>query len=126
MLNCLKDVLVPEDSKCAKCCIYCSEKEKCEYVCFGLEEWKTEAEIAKNCIECEDETQIYKKRCRKRIWSFTSDYGNGAKHIETYALLSNPKTHRMEKVYLRLNYDASGYPYLIADNMENKENRKKK
>lgn len=27
--------------------------------------------------------KIYKKRCRKRIWSFTSDYGNGAKHIET-------------------------------------------
>ena len=43
-----------------------------------------------------------------------------------YALLSNPKTHRMEKVYLRLNYDASGHPYLIADNMEDKENRKKK
>lgn len=56
MLNCLMDVLVPEDSKCAKCCIYCDEKDSCEYRCVGLEEWKTEAEIAKNCIECEDDT----------------------------------------------------------------------
>ena len=48
------------------------------------------------------------------------------KYNHVYALLANPKTHRTEKVYLRLNYDASGHPYLIADNMENKENRKKK
>lgn len=48
------------------------------------------------------------------------------KHAPVYALLSNPKTHRMEKVYLRLNYDTSGHPYLIADNMKDKENRKKK
>ena len=37
-----------------------------------------------------------------------------------------PKNASHGKVYLRLNYDASGHPYLIADNMENKENRKKK
>lgn len=32
-----------------------------------------------------------------------------------YALLENPKTHRIEKVYLWLKYDAYGHPYFIAD-----------
>ena len=58
MLNCLYDVSVPEDSKCSKCCLYCDEKDSCEYRCIGLEEWKTEEEIINNCIECEDETEI--------------------------------------------------------------------
>lgn len=30
-----------------------------------------------------------------------------------YALLENPKTHRMEKVYLDLNFSQCGNPYLI-------------
>lgn len=30
-----------------------------------------------------------------------------------YALLENPKTHRMEKVYLDLNFSQCGDPYLI-------------
>lgn len=26
MIKCLMDISIPEDSKCAKCCIYCEEK----------------------------------------------------------------------------------------------------
>ena len=32
-------------------------------------------------------------------------------HHHVYALLENPKTHTVEKVYLDLRYDASGHPY---------------
>lgn len=52
MLRCLIDMSVPEDNKCAKCCINCNEKETCKYRCIGIDEWKTESNIAKNCIEC--------------------------------------------------------------------------
>ena len=52
MTKCLMDVSVPEDSKCANCCIQCEEKDTCEYKCYGIEKWKTEEEIAKNCVEC--------------------------------------------------------------------------
>lgn len=52
MIKCLMDVSVPENSKCAKCCIYCDEKNKCNYVCDGIEEWETEENIVKNCTEC--------------------------------------------------------------------------
>ena len=34
-------------------------------------------------------------------------------HYHVHALLANPKTHRMEKVYLDLKFDASGHPYLV-------------
>lgn len=34
-------------------------------------------------------------------------------HNHVYALLENPATHRMEKVWLELKYDAYGHPYLI-------------
>ena len=52
MLRCLMDMSIPEDSKCAKCCLHCKEKETCEYKCQGVDEWKTEENIAMNCIEC--------------------------------------------------------------------------
>lgn len=52
IIKCLMDVSVPEDSKCANCCIQCEEKDTCEYKCYGIEKWKTEEEIAKNCVEC--------------------------------------------------------------------------
>ena len=52
MLRCLMDMSIPEDSKCAKCCLHCKEKETCEYKCQGVDEWKTEENISKNCIEC--------------------------------------------------------------------------
>ncbi len=51
MLRCLIDMSIPENNKCAKCCIYCNEKETCEYRCAGIDKWKTECDIAKNCIE---------------------------------------------------------------------------
>lgn len=53
MLRCLMDISVPEDSKCAKCCLYCEERNVCEYKCCGIDEWKTEEEIYANCLECE-------------------------------------------------------------------------
>ena len=46
------DVSVPEDSKCAKCCLHCDEKETCGYRCHGIDKWKTEEKIAQNCIKC--------------------------------------------------------------------------
>lgn len=52
MLQCLMDISVPEDSKCTKCCIYCDEKEVCKYRCLGVDEWVTEENISKNCVEC--------------------------------------------------------------------------
>lgn len=52
MLRCLMDMSVPEYSKCAKCCLHCDEKETCEHRCQGIDKWKTEENIAKNCIEC--------------------------------------------------------------------------
>ena len=35
----------------------------------------------------------------------------------------NPKTHNVEKVYLDLRYDASGHPYFIKKNDNNKPKR---
>lgn len=34
-------------------------------------------------------------------------------HNHVYALLVNPNTHKVEKTYLELNYDASGHPYFV-------------
>lgn len=50
MLRCLMDTSVPQDSKCSKCCIYCDDKETCEYVCKMVEEGKGENDIATECI----------------------------------------------------------------------------
>ena len=44
---------VPE-SNCTRCCIYCNEKETCDYKCPRLKYWKTEEEIAKQC-DCVEE-----------------------------------------------------------------------
>lgn len=52
MIKCLMDISIPEDSKCAKCCIYCEEKDACEYKCHAIDEWKTEKEIEDNCRQC--------------------------------------------------------------------------
>ena len=52
MLRGLIDISISENSKCAKCCIYCNEKETCEYRCVGSDRWKTEDDIAENCTEC--------------------------------------------------------------------------
>lgn len=48
-IRCFKDSAIPEDSKCAKCCLYCDEKELCEYKCNGIDLWRTELEIGDNC-----------------------------------------------------------------------------
>ena len=32
-----------------------------------------------------------------------------------FALLANTKTHKVEKVYLILKYDASGHPYFVKE-----------
>ena len=52
MLRCLMDMSIPEEDKCAKCCIHCDEKETCNCRCQGVGEWKTEDNILMNCIEC--------------------------------------------------------------------------
>ena len=39
-------------------------------------------------------------------------------HNHVYALLENPKTHEVEKVYLNLKYDASGHPYFVRDHQD--------
>ena len=56
MIKCLMDTSVPQDSKCAKCCIYCDEKSHCEYVCEMIAvEGKDENFIACNCINAYEE-----------------------------------------------------------------------
>lgn len=52
MIKCLIDVSVPEDSKCAKCCIYCDEIEKCKCACQKAKELKTEDGVMENCTIC--------------------------------------------------------------------------
>lgn len=46
-------------------------------------------------------------------------------HHHVYALLENPKTHEIEKVYLDIKYDASGHPYFIKQR-EHTEKRKRR
>ena len=50
MIRCTIDMSIPENDKCAMCCIHCDEKD-CEYRCVGVNEWKTEDEIEKYCID---------------------------------------------------------------------------
>ena len=52
MIRCLIDISIPEEDRCAKCCIYCEEKYTCSRRCPGVDEWKTEEEIYMNCTEC--------------------------------------------------------------------------
>lgn len=47
MIRCLIDVSIPEDNKCANCCIYCDEKDTCDCKCPGIAFWKTEDDIEK-------------------------------------------------------------------------------
>jgi hypothetical protein len=50
VIGCCMDVGVDRDSRCVKCCIYCEDKDTCEYSCEGLVQWnRNENEIAKNC-----------------------------------------------------------------------------
>lgn len=50
-IRCNKDYILADDeeSQCAKCCIYCNEKDKCEYMCDYAKEGHTESEIMENC-----------------------------------------------------------------------------
>lgn len=45
-------------------------------------------------------------------------------HNHVYALLENPKTHEVEKVYLNLKYDASGHPYFIRDHQDGSDGKR--
>ena len=45
-------------------------------------------------------------------------------HNHVYALLENPKTHEVEKVYLNLKYDASGHPYFIRDSKDGSDGKR--
>lgn len=45
-------------------------------------------------------------------------------HNHVYALLENPKTHEVEKVYLNLKYDASGHPYFIRDHKDGSDGKR--
>lgn len=53
MIKCLLDMTVSEDSKCAKCCMYCSEKETCECSCHLITDNITETGVLSKCLECE-------------------------------------------------------------------------
>lgn len=55
MLRCLMDAHVSDNSKCSKCCLYCNEKENCNYKCAGLQKWRTEEDVARNCVCCVEE-----------------------------------------------------------------------
>ncbi len=50
VIECCADMSVPRDSACAFCCVYCSNKNNCEYACAGLGEWDNdEGKIATYC-----------------------------------------------------------------------------
>ena len=51
MLKCGMDPTVPQDSDCANCCIYCKEKESCEYTCPIVMESQTEQDILDSSCE---------------------------------------------------------------------------
>ena len=40
-----------------------------------------------------------------------------------YALLYNPKTHALDKVYLALKFDNSGHPYFAREERTDNRNR---
>lgn len=45
-------------------------------------------------------------------------------HNHVYALLENPKTYEVEKVYLNLKYDASGHPYFVRDHQDGSDGKR--
>ena len=47
-IQCSKDLVIPEDSRCTNCCIYCDEAD-CAYRCKEVSKWKNEVDIFKNC-----------------------------------------------------------------------------
>ena len=49
VIRCCMDPAVPEDSQCAKCCMYCAEKKTCEYLCPLVTDCGTEKEILQRC-----------------------------------------------------------------------------
>lgn len=58
MIRCLKDISISEDSKCAKCCLHCDEKETCKYKCSEIDKYKSEDDeyeieesILRNCTD---------------------------------------------------------------------------
>ncbi len=51
MIKCGMDPSVPDDSICAWCCIYCEEKDRCEYTCPIVKESKTEDDIYNSTCE---------------------------------------------------------------------------
>ena len=56
MIRCLKDPNISEDSKCAYCCLYCSDKEYCDYYCPLAKECKTEKDIIdRDCVHAYEE-----------------------------------------------------------------------
>ena len=48
-IRCVTDPAIPEDSQCAKCCIHCSEKATCQYLCPGVSEFGSADEIRRHC-----------------------------------------------------------------------------
>lgn len=52
MIKCTLDCTVPQDSKCAHCCIYCDDKQ-CNCRCPNVEKWNEDT-IMKIC-DCAEE-----------------------------------------------------------------------
>lgn len=48
---CYTDPTVPEDSDCHFCCIYCKEKDYCDYTCPIVKESNTEQDILESRCE---------------------------------------------------------------------------
>lgn len=51
MIKCGMDPTVPEDSDCANCCIYCKQKDYCDYTCPIVKESHTEQDILESSCE---------------------------------------------------------------------------
>lgn len=83
MLRCLIDISISENSKCAKCCIYCNEKETCEYRCVGSDRWKTEDDIAENCKNNYFGGALKRnKKCKKCVVDSKNIYGKPSNYEE--------------------------------------------
>ena len=54
MIRCFMDGVINQESKCAKCCIYC--EDKCDYRCELSKECKTEDDVFnKDCVHAYEE-----------------------------------------------------------------------
>ncbi len=51
MIKCGMDPSIPDDSKCAWCCINCEEKDGCGYICPIVKESRTEDDIYNSTCE---------------------------------------------------------------------------